>query len=81
MFSFRSIIKYMNDNLNNNHTVYTYSNFREVKTMDIYILLDSKYAELELSKSFHISVYKKVLKEIKEIEKAISVLKSHGVQL
>tara|TARA_B100000424_G_C22932182_1_gene495866 strand:+ start:1892 stop:2110 length:219 start_codon:yes stop_codon:yes gene_type:complete len=70
----------MNDNLNNNHTVYTYSNFREVKLMDIYILLDSKYAELELSKSAHISVYEKVLKELKEIENAISVLESHGVK-
>tara|TARA_A100001201_G_C4094549_1_gene203244 strand:- start:999 stop:1217 length:219 start_codon:yes stop_codon:yes gene_type:complete len=70
----------MKTKLNINHTVYTYSNFREVKLMDIYILLDSKYAELELSKSAHISVYEKVLKEIKEIENAISVLESHGVK-
>ena len=67
--------------LTNNHTVYLYSNFREVKTMDIYILLDSKFAELELLKSADISKYLKCLEDIKEIEKAISVLKSHGVQL
>ena len=48
--------------------------------MDIGILLDSKYAELELSKSAHISVYERVLKELKEIENAISVLESHGVK-
>ena len=71
----------MKRKLNINHTVYTYSNFREVKTMDIYILLDSKFAELELLKSADISKYLKCLEEIKEIEKAISVLKSHGVQL
>ena len=41
----------MKTKLNINHTVYTYSNFREVKLMDIYILLDSKFAELELLKS------------------------------
>ena len=67
--------------LTNNHTVYLYSNFREVKTMDIDILLDSKNAELELLKSADISKYLKCLEEIKEIEKAISVLKSHGVIL
>ena len=71
----------MKRKLNINHTVYTYSNFREVKTMDIYILLDSKFAELELLKSADISKYLKCLEDIKEIEKAISVLKSHGVQL
>ena len=48
--------------------------------MDIGILLHSKYAELELSKSAHISVYERVLKELKEIENAISVLESHGVK-
>ena len=48
--------------------------------IDIGILLDSKYAELELSKSAHISVYERVLKELKEIENAISVLESHGVK-
>ena len=67
--------------LTNNHTVYLYSNFREVKTMDIDILLDSKNAELELLKSADISKYLKCLEEIKEIEKALSVLKSHGVIL
>lgn len=71
----------MKRKLNINHTVYTYSNFREVKTMDIYILLDSKFAELELLKSADISKYLKCLEDIKEIEKAISVLKSHGVKL
>jgi|TARA_R100000734_G_C3317604_1_gene110909 hypothetical protein len=71
----------MKRKINNNHTVYTYSNFREVKTMDIDILLDSKNAELELLKSADISKYLKCLEEIKEIEKAISVLKSHGVIL
>ena len=71
----------MKTKLNINHTVYIYSNFREVKTMDIYILLDSKFAELELLKSADISKYLKCLEDIKEIEKAISVLKSHGVQL
>ena len=71
----------MKRKLNINPTVYTYSNFREVKTMDIYILLDSKFAELELLKSADISKYLKCLEEIKEIEKAISVLKSHGVKL
>ena len=71
----------MKRKLNINHTVYTYSNFREVKTMDIYILLDSKFAELELLKSAAISKYLKCLEDIKEIEKAISVLKSHGVKL
>jgi len=71
----------MKRKINNNHTVYTYSNFREVKTMDIDILLDSKNAELELLKSANISKYLKCLEEIKEIEKAISVLKSHGVIL
>ena len=71
----------MKRKLNNNHTVYTYSNFREVKLMDIYILLDSKFAELELLKSADISKYLKCLEDIKEIEKAISVLKSHGVAL
>ena len=49
--------------------------------MDIDILLDSKNAELELLKSADISKYLKCLEEIKEIEKAISVLKSHGVIL
>ena len=72
---------YMKTKLNINHTVYTYSNFREVKLMDIYILLDSKFAELELLKSADISKYLKCLEDIKEIEKAISVLKSHGVAL
>tara|TARA_S200000501_G_scaffold364858_1_gene397554 strand:- start:41 stop:256 length:216 start_codon:yes stop_codon:yes gene_type:complete len=71
----------MKTKLNINHTVYTYSNFREVKLMDIYILLDSKFAELELLKSADISKYLKCLEDIKEIEKAISVLKSHGVAL
>ena len=71
----------MKTKLNINHTVYAYSNFREVKTMDIYILLDSKFAELELLKSADISKYLKCLEDIKEIEKAISVLKSHGVKL
>ena len=71
----------MKNKLTNNHTVYLYSNFREVKTMDIDILLDSKNAELELLKSADISKYLKCLEEIKEIEKAISVLKSHGVIL
>ena len=71
----------MKRKLNINHTVYTYSNFREVKTMDIYILLDGKFAELELLKSADISKYLKCLEDIKEIEKAISVLKSHGVKL
>ena len=71
----------MKRKINNNHTVYTYSNFREVKTMDIDILLDSKNAELELLKSADITKYLKCLEEIKEIEKAISVLKSHGVIL
>ena len=71
----------MKRKLNINHTVYTYSSFREVKTMDIYILLDSKFAELELLKSADISKYLKCLEDIKEIEKAISVLKSHGVKL
>ena len=67
--------------LNNNHTVYLYSNFREVKTMDINILLDSKNAELELLRTSDISRYLKCLEEIKEIMKAIQLLKSHGVEL
>ena len=36
--------------------------------MDIYILLDSKFAELELLKSADISKYLKCLEDIKEIE-------------
>ena len=71
----------MKRKLNNNHTVYTYSNFREVKTMDINILLDSKNAELELLRTSDISRYLKCLEEIKEIMKAIQLLKSHGVEL
>ena len=71
----------MKRQLNNNHTVYTYSNFREVKTMDIDILLDSKNAELELLRTSDISRYLKCLEEIKEIMKAIQLLKSHGVEL
>jgi|TARA_B100001564_G_C20209102_1_gene476417 hypothetical protein len=71
----------MKRKLNNNHTVYTYSNFREVKTMDIDILLDSKNAELELLRTSDISRYLKCLEEIKEIMKAIQLLKSHGVEL
>tara|TARA_Y100000766_G_scaffold280680_1_gene290905 strand:+ start:370 stop:588 length:219 start_codon:yes stop_codon:yes gene_type:complete len=67
--------------LTNNHTVYLYSNFREVKTMDINILLDSKNAELELLRTSDISRYLKCLEEIKEIMKAIQLLKSHGVEL
>lgn len=67
--------------LNNNHTVYLYSNFREVKTMDINILLDSKNAELELLRTSDISRYLKCLEELKEIMKAIQLLKSHGVEL
>ena len=50
--------------------------------MDIGILLDSKYAELELSK---ICSYKRILEmlleELKEIMKAIQLLESHGVEL
>ena len=67
--------------LNNNHTVYLYSNFREVKTMDINILLDTKNAELELLRTSDISRYLKCLEELKEIMKAIQLLKSHGVEL
>ena len=67
--------------LTNNHTVYLYSNFREVKTMDINILLDSKNAELELLRTSDISRYLKCLEELKEIMKAIQLLKSHGVEL
>lgn len=71
----------MKTKLNINHTVYTYSNFREVKTMDINILIDSKNAELELLRTSDISRYLKCLEELKEIMKAIQLLKSHGVQL
>ena len=71
----------MKRKLNINHTVYTYSNFREVKTMDINILIDSKNAELELLRTSDISRYLKCLEELKEIMKAIQLLKSHGVQL
>ena len=67
--------------LTNNHTVYLYSNFREVKTMDINILLDSKNAALELLRTSNISEYLKCLEELKEIMKAIQLLKSHGVEL
>ena len=71
----------MKTKLNINHTVYAYSNFREVKTMDINILIDSKNAELELLRTSDISRYLKCLEELKEIMKAIQLLKSHGVQL
>ena len=71
----------MKNKLTNNHTVYLYSNFREVKTMDINILLDSKNAELELLRTSDISRYLKCLEEIQEIMKAIQLLKSHGVEL
>tara|TARA_B100000519_G_scaffold196604_1_gene203156 strand:+ start:675 stop:890 length:216 start_codon:yes stop_codon:yes gene_type:complete len=71
----------MKRKLNINHTVYLYSNFREVKTMDINILLDSKNAELELLRTSDISRYLKCLEEIQEIMKAIQLLKSHGVEL
>ena len=71
----------MKNKLTNNHTVYLYSNFREVKTMDINILLDSKNAELELLRTSDISRYLKCLEELKEIMKAIQLLKSHGVEL
>ena len=71
----------MKRKLNNDNTVYTYSNFREVKTMDIDILLDSKNAELELLRTSDISRYLKCLEEIKEIIKEIQLLKSHGVEL
>jgi len=71
----------MKRKLNINHTVYLYSNFREVKTMDINILLDSKNAELELLRTSDISRYLKCLEELKEIMKAIQLLKSHGVEL
>ena len=49
--------------------------------MDINILLDSKNAELELLRTSDISRYLKCLEEIKEIMKAIQLLKSHGVEL
>ena len=77
----RGYNRYMKRKLNINHTVYLYSNFREVKTMDINILLDSKNAELELLRTSDISRYLKCLEELKEIMKAIQLLKSHGVEL